>query len=41
MLTRTAGIALTKSLAYGGIASLAGSAGKGYLADWIYSLFWD
>ena len=41
MTTRTAGIALTKSLSYGGIAALSGSAGKGYLADWIYSLIWD
>lgn len=41
MTTRTAGIALTKSLSYGGIAALSGSAGKGYLADWIYSVIWD
>lgn len=41
MATRTAGVALAKSLAFGGVASLAGSAGKGYLGDWIYSLFWE
>ena len=41
MVARTAGIALAKSLAFGGIMSLGGTAGKGYLGDWIYSLFWE
>lgn len=41
MVTRTAGIALAESLAFGGIALLAGSAGKGFLGNWIYSLFWE
>lgn len=41
MATRTDEIALSKSLSYGSIALLAGSAGKGFLADWIYSLIWD